>query len=1134
MTKHVFALLIVFSLACTEHDLQQQPSNNNINNHNNHQTCTGEAPLANLQNGICVDVRKICAPINGVWDWVEPDYTKIENYEVEESSCDGLDNDCDGQTDENLLVVYYQDSDADGFGNPDNILEACSLPARYVTNNTDCDDTNAHIHPGVTETCNGIDDNCNGAIDEGVLNTYYRDADEDGFGNPADSILACSPPAGYVDNPSDCDDTHGNRFPGNLEVCDEIDNDCNGFIDDNVQLIFYRDADEDGFGNPSDSILACSPPAGYIVDSTDCDDTNPQIHLNATETCNGIDDNCNGSIDEGVLNTYYRDADEDGFGNLADSILACSPPAGYVVDSTDCDDTNPQIHPNVTETCNGIDDNCNSAIDEGVKNRYYRDADGDGVGTASNFMWACSPPAGYVNIAGDCNDDDAQIFPGNIEICDGKDNDCNGIIDEGVLNTYYRDADGDGYGNPIDTVYACNRPAGYVDNDEDCNDASDQAHPGGVEICDSLDNDCDGTIDVDPVLGGIQYFQDADTDTYGNPVVFTWACTQPSGYVLDHSDCDDLNPFVYPGRLEICNGIDDNCDGLIDTGSPCPANAHCEDASQTVTAYCTCNTGYIEDPDTGTCVQGRKAQEGDLLLTEIMISPHVGSNGQYFEIKNQSSVHVAINNIEIDVDGSLLTFAPSPLFLLEPSARLLVARTADPAQNGGITPDIIFSTMPELVSSGGIIEMYIPGTPDIVLDTVVWDATWRHVPYHALSLSAGVETQSNATTLNDARISWCPAKTLYNALSYGTPKTTNDNCQVDSCRLLEPTVQHIQVGQTTAMLHAQVYAEGITEPIGQGVDIDVYLGYGPFRSDPSLSSWTWVVASYFGDDVPYDLYQTTLIPVTDGTYSYAFKVTFDGGYSWRYCDKLGNDVYDPLQAGGLLVDAPCTPGSTECSDCIDNDSDGFIDGWDPECIKATDNREDAFSTGLTADDQSKQMLDCWYDGNQGNGDDGCETHVCCLLNEGTCSWMETYYGLPSNSLTKFWPYTCPSTQSTLCLNKCLPATPPGCDCFGCCTVCSGSDCRTILIGLPGTFSQCDQSTILDPIKCPSCTMDPSCSRPCDPDNCELCPGMTELDLPDHCTSYWCPDGMQSCTSTNDCPANYTCITGCCTKDFASN
>ncbi len=98
--------------------------------------------------------------------------------------------------------------------------------------NTDCDDTHASFHPGAAEICDGLDNNCNGEIDEGVKTTFYRDADGDGYGNAAITTQACSAPSGYVNNNTDCNDANAAINPGATEVCDGLDNNCNGTIDE--------------------------------------------------------------------------------------------------------------------------------------------------------------------------------------------------------------------------------------------------------------------------------------------------------------------------------------------------------------------------------------------------------------------------------------------------------------------------------------------------------------------------------------------------------------------------------------------------------------------------------------------------------------------------------------------------------------------------------------------------------------------------------------------------------------------------------------------------------------------------------------------------------------------------------------
>jgi len=184
---------------------------------------------------------------------------------------------------ENLAFPIGIDNDGDGF-----------------PNTTDCNDADATVYPGATEICDGKDNNCDGMVDEGFPSIkYYEDLDGDGYGNPNNFIGTCStvPPAGYVALGTDCDDYDSTINPGAIEVCDGIDNNCDGDIDEGVSFTYYLDSDNDTFGDPAFPIVSCSvtPPGAYVSNSDDCDDSNPNINPNATDIPNnGIDEDCDG------------------------------------------------------------------------------------------------------------------------------------------------------------------------------------------------------------------------------------------------------------------------------------------------------------------------------------------------------------------------------------------------------------------------------------------------------------------------------------------------------------------------------------------------------------------------------------------------------------------------------------------------------------------------------------------------------------------------------------------------------------------------------------------------------------------------------------------------------------------------
>jgi hypothetical protein len=370
--------------------------------------------------------------------------------------CDGIDNDCDDAIDEEVLSTFYADVDGDGFGNAEETMESCEGGDGWVGVGNDCDDADAESFPGAAERCDGIDNDCDSEIDEEVRSTWYTDSDGDGYGDAESELEDCDPPEGYVSDSSDCDDTTAVSYPGASEICDYLDNDCDGEVDEEVTTTYYEDSDGDGFGLADSTTEDCSEPSGYAAVADDCDDDEAEIHPDATEYCDEVDNDCDGVVDEddaADASTWYLDADGDGFGDAATTMAACEAPSGYLDDASDCDDTDSSIHPDATEYCDEVDNDCDGTVDNddaADASTWYADLDGDGYGDLDNTTTACEQPSDYVDDDSDCADSDADAWPGSTSTetpgdgidtdCDGNDFctdlSCDGIPDM-AIGTYY-------------------------------------------------------------------------------------------------------------------------------------------------------------------------------------------------------------------------------------------------------------------------------------------------------------------------------------------------------------------------------------------------------------------------------------------------------------------------------------------------------------------------------------------------------------------------------------------------------------------------------------------------------------------------------------------------------------------------
>ena len=583
--------------------------------------------------------------------------TNATIYPGAPEQCNSLDDNCNGTVDDGITFqTYYTDADTDNYGKiNDPGTSSCSAIAGKVLDHTDCDDTNAAIHPGAAEVCNGKDDDCVLGIDNGLtFVNYYTDADSDTYGaSNAVAQSACAPVQGKVANNTDCNDSNGAIYPGALETCANLgtDNDCDGVnnaAEASDSVIYYVDTDNDGFGAGTGT-ASCTPIAGSVTNNTDCNNANSAIYPGAPELCadSAIDNNCDG-VSTGVdINAadkvnFYRDEDLDNCSiNLTAKFCTGTTNPGWIrtlSSPIDCVDTNAAICPGAAELCadSTVDNNCNGNATEidalaADKVDFFRDQDLDtySINTTAKFCPGTSNPGWKSTLSNpiDCNDTVAAINPGAAELCAdlGTNNNCDSSTTDVDTNAadkvnFFRDQDLDTYSiNVTDKFCAGTTNSGWkstLSSPIDCNDTNAAINPGATEVCNGADDNCVGGIDNG--LTFVNYYTDADRDTYGaSNASAESACAPVQGKVPNNTDCNDSNAAINPGATEVCDGLDNNCDGRVDDGLGSTTyyrdgdNDGCGDPADFIT---TCATtppaGYVTNSTDGCPTDAAKCSAG--------------------------------------------------------------------------------------------------------------------------------------------------------------------------------------------------------------------------------------------------------------------------------------------------------------------------------------------------------------------------------------------------------------------------------------------------------------------------------------------------------------------------------------------
>jgi len=397
-------------------------------------------------------------------------------------SCNGLDDNCDGGTDEDLPGCCLQAGTTRACSADRGVCRAATQRCSDSKAWGPCLDADSHevVQPGErAEACNGEDDDCDGSTDQGF----------DVGATCTAGLGACTASGHRVCNETG-DGTKCDAVPGSPgeETCNGADDNCDGFTDEEGAggcTAYYRDGDTDGYGDPRDTKCLCAPTSAYPVDTAgDCDDARADVNSAAREVCNGVDDDCDGSTDDFPLTlldgrTVTGPGAACGAGACAGGVTECRPDGSGIVCPTETQAA--------VESCNGADDDCDGRTDQAgaaLCVAYFRDGDTDSAGARGDWTCLCAGASPYTAAAGDdCDDTRADVYDGATEICfDAIDDDCDGLTDCANLST----CDGHPCGTGTDGAGAQCRDDALC-HETDCADRADDDRDG---TSDCNDADC--------------------------------------------------------------------------------------------------------------------------------------------------------------------------------------------------------------------------------------------------------------------------------------------------------------------------------------------------------------------------------------------------------------------------------------------------------------------------------------------------------------------------------------------------------------------------------------------------------------------------------------------------------------------